>query len=146
MFISGKECARARESVSAELDRELQELDIRRLRAHLRICADCSAWAGHVRATTAQLREAPFETPPAPVAMQRRRSGRAGRVGAALVVAPAAALAASVVFSLGVVHHGLFGNPRTTSTSPRTSRNFVQNSPDVDMYRLPALQHMFRAI
>ena len=50
MYISGKECARARESVSADLDRELHELDHRRLQAHLRVCADCSDWAERDRA------------------------------------------------------------------------------------------------
>lgn len=146
MDISGKECARARESVSADLDRELQELDRRRLQAHLRVCADCSAWAGRVRATTAQLREAPFEASPAAVFDVPRR-GRPWRVGAALVIAPAAALAASVVFSLGATQHGFFGNLRTTSTSRGpTGRNLVHNSPSVDMYRLPSPHHSFRAV
>jgi predicted anti-sigma-YlaC factor YlaD len=146
MYIFGKECARARESVSVDLDRELQELDRRRLQAHLRVCADCSEWAGRVRATTAQLRDVPFEPSPVAVFALPRR-GRARRVGLAVVVAPAAALAASVVLSVGAAHHGLFGNPRTTRTSTgRTDRNLVQNSPSVDMYRLPALHHRFRAV
>jgi len=146
MDIFGKECARARESVSADLDRELHELDRRRLQAHLRACADCSAWAGRVRATTAQLREAPFEASPV-AAFDAPRRGRAWRVGPALVAAPVAALAASVAFSFGVVHNGLFGNPRATSTSPaRTGRNLVQDSPEVDSYRLPTLYRVFRAI
>jgi len=149
MYISGKECARARESVSADLDRELQELDKRRLQAHLRVCADCSEWAVRVRATTSELREASFEPSPAAV-LDLPRRGRSWRVGPGLVVAPAAAvaaLAASVVLSFGAAHHGLFGNTRTTRTSTgRTDRHLVQNSPSVDMYRLPALQHVFRAV
>jgi anti-sigma factor RsiW len=91
MSISGKECARARESVSADLDRELQELDHRRLQAHLRVCADCSAWAERVQATTVQLREASLEPSPAPV-FDRPRRGHRGRVGSAVVVASAAAV------------------------------------------------------
>ena len=146
MDISGKECARARESVSADLDRELQELELRRLQAHLRVCADCSAWAARVRAVTAQLRDAPLESSPVTVFDLPRR-GRARRVGAALVVAPVAALAASVAFSVGAAHHGLFGNPRTTrTTTGRTDRNLVHSSPSVDVYRLPVLHHVFRAI
>jgi predicted anti-sigma-YlaC factor YlaD len=148
MDISGKECARARESVSADLDRELQELELRRLQAHLRVCADCFAWEGRVRATTEQLREAPFERSTAAVFDLPRR-GRAWRVGPAVVVAPVAAvaaLAASVVLSVGAAQHGLFGGQRTTRTSlGPTERTLVHNSPSVDMYRLPAL-HVFRAI
>jgi predicted anti-sigma-YlaC factor YlaD len=145
MYTSGKECARARESVSADLDRELPELDHRRLQAHLRGCADCSAWAARVRTTTAQLRDAPFEASPAAV-FELPRRGRARRFGPALVAAPAAALAASVVFSLGVAH-GLLGGQRTTSTSTGpTDRNLVNDSPGIDMYRLPVLHGTFRAI
>jgi hypothetical protein len=146
MDISGKECARARESVSADLDRELQELDHRRLQAHLRVCADCSAWARRVRAATAQLREAPFE--PSPVAVfDVARSRRAWRVGPALVLAPVAALAASVAFTVGVVQHGLFGNPARTSTSfVPTRRGVEQHGPGIDIYRLPSLHGVFRAI
>jgi predicted anti-sigma-YlaC factor YlaD len=140
----GKECARARESVSADLDRELQELDQRRLQAHLRVCADCSAWEARARATTAQLRDASLEAPPAVVFEMPRR---ARRTRAVLVAAPAAALAASVVFALGVVHNGLFGNTQTTSTSlGPTGRNVVQGNPGADMDRLPTLHRVLRAI
>jgi len=146
MDISVTECARARESVSAELDRELQEFDRRRLQAHLQLCADCSAWAVRVRGTTARLRQAPLEVAPAAV-LDLPRRGRARRVGAALVLAPVAALAASVAVSLGVVQHGLFGGPLTTSTSGGpTGRNFVHNGPTIDMYRLQPLHGMFRAV
>src|SRR5271154_6810455 len=100
MDISGTECARARESVSADLDRELHELDLRRLQAHLRFCADCSVWAESIKTTTTQLREAPFEAPPA-LALELPRRGRTWRVGPALAIAPAVALVASVAFALG---------------------------------------------
>jgi predicted anti-sigma-YlaC factor YlaD len=143
MNISGKECARARESVSADLDRELHELDHRRLQAHLRDCADCSAWAERVRATTAQLREARAEPSTAAVFHAPRRD-RARRVGSALVLAPAAALAASLIFSLGLAH-GLLSGQRTTSTplSP-TDRNLMQNSRSIDMYRLSVMHGVLR--
>jgi len=124
MDISGTECARARESVSADLDRELQELDLRRLQAHLRVCADCSAWAEFVRATTVQLREAPLEATPAVLFEPRRRTWR---VNPALAVAPVAALVASVVVALGGALHGSAGGRATTST-PLSSwdRTFVR--------------------
>ena len=145
MYISGKECTRARESVSADLDRELPELDRRRLQAHLRVCADCSVWAQQVTATTVQLREAGLE-PSAAALFGVPRRGRTWRVGAAIAAAPAAALAASVVFSLGVAH-GLVGGHRTTSTPyGRTGRQLVHNDPSLDLYRLPMLQGTFRAI
>ena len=114
MDISGTDCALARESVSADLDGELSELDFHRLQAHLRVCADCSAWAEHVNATTVQLREAPLETLAAPVFEVQRRS-RTWRVGPALALAPAAALVAAVVVVFGGAQHGSIG-PRTTST------------------------------
>ena len=126
MDIFGTECARARESVSADLDRELQELDLRRLQAHLRVCADCSAWAEVVTATTTQLREAPLEASPA-VSFEPRRRSRTWRVNPALAVAPVAALVASVVVALGGALHGSAGGRATTSTllSP-WDRTFVR--------------------
>jgi predicted anti-sigma-YlaC factor YlaD len=148
MNISGKECARARESVSADLDCELQELDLRRLQVHLSVCADCATWAGRVRATTAQLREAPAERSAAAVFDLPRRD-RKWRVAPALVVAPVsalAALAAGVVLSFGATQHGLFAGHRTTRTSDGTDRYFVHNAPTVDMYRLPPLHYVFRAV
>jgi predicted anti-sigma-YlaC factor YlaD len=145
MDISGKECARARESVSADLDRELHELDLRRLKAHLRVCADCSVWAEQVTVTTAQLREAVFEPSPAAVFDSRRR-GRTWRIGAAIAVAPAAALAASVVFSLGVAH-GFVGGHRTSSAPlGPTDRHFVHDNRSLNLYGLPMLHGTFRAI
>jgi predicted anti-sigma-YlaC factor YlaD len=141
MDISGTECARARESVSADLDRELQELDLRRLQAHLRVCADCSAWAEHVKAATVQLREAPFEAPPAAVVELPRR-GRTWRVGAAVAVASAAALVASVV-SLGGAQQG---RPTTSTPLSPTDSHFVRNVPLVGMYGLPALHRVFQPV
>lgn len=146
MNISGTECARARESVSADLDRELLELDLRRLQAHLRVCPDCSAWAGSFRAAAEYLRAAPLETPSATV-FEFPRRGRVPRLRPALVAAPAAALVAGVMVSLGVVHHGLFARLRTTSM-PRalTDSHFVHPGPSIDMARLPVLHGMFRAV
>ena len=114
MDISGTECARARESVSADLDRELNEFDLRRLQAHVRVCADCSAWAEHVKATATHLREASLEVPATAFEMSRR--GRTWRVGPALAVAPAAALVATVAVFLGGAQRGPLGSERTTST------------------------------
>jgi len=136
MDISGTDCALARESVSADLDRELSELDFRRLQAHLRVCADCSAWAEHVTATTVQLREAPLEALAGP-AFELQPRGRRWRVGPAFAVAPVAALVASIAVFLGGPQHGSPGSPRTTSTP--------QNSADINIGS--AGQHrMFHAV
>ncbi len=146
MNITGTECDRARESVSADLDRELHELDLHRLRAHLRVCPDCAAWAERFTATTAQLRGAPLEPPPAIVFESAPRS-RVRRVRPALLAAPAAALVAGVIVSFGVVHHGLFGKQGTTSTAlgPAGPQLF-HYQPGIDDSRLPALHRVFRAI
>ena len=142
MDISGTQCARARESVSADLDRELQELDLRRLQAHLRVCAECSAWAEFVRATTTQLREAPLEMA-GTVAFEPRRRGRTWRVNLALAVAPVAALVASVVVALGGAQHGSLDGRGTTITSLSPGdRSFLRTDS-----LGPAEQHrVFRAI
>lgn len=143
MDISGKECARARESVSADLDSELQELDLRRLQAHLRVCADCSAWAEVVRATAIQLREAPLEAPVAIAFEPPRRRGRTWRAIPALALAPVAALVASVIVALGGAQHGAPGQ-RTTTRTPLSpaDRGFVRTGVPG-----PAEQHrVFRAI
>jgi len=146
MDISGTDCARARESVSADLDGELPELELQRLRGHLRVCADCSTWAELVEATTSQLRAAPLEAPAAPFELPRR--GRTWRVSPALAVASTAALVAGVVVSLGAQHGSLGGRQSTTSSSVRFNERHVV--PDRDMFtgnhvsRVP--HRMFRPV
>lgn len=100
MSFSALDCARVRESLSAQLDGELPELEeLEAQRAHLRGCADCSAWADEVQRLTVLLREAPLETPAIGFARPRVRRTR-GTASAALV----AAAAASVVAVLGSFH------------------------------------------
>jgi anti-sigma factor RsiW len=119
MVFSRTDCARARESVSAELDGELPELELEWQRAHLRVCPACSAWAERVQETTRWLREAPLEEPieAAWTSLPRRR--RAWRVSPAVAVTSAAALAASVVVGLGPQNRSL-SSPRT---GPELSRS-----------------------
>jgi predicted anti-sigma-YlaC factor YlaD len=86
-----------RESLSAQLDGELPELEeLASQRAHLRGCADCAAWAEDVKRATLWLREAPLEEPAISLARPRFRRAR-GTASVALV----AAAAASVVAVLG---------------------------------------------
>jgi predicted anti-sigma-YlaC factor YlaD len=88
------DCARARESLSAQLDGELPELEADRLETHLLLCPDCSQWGEQVRDVTAWLRETPLEAPAGRFAMPRRR--RSWRVSSAVAVASAAAVVATM--------------------------------------------------
>jgi Putative zinc-finger len=93
------DCARARESVSAQLDGELPEHELDRLETHLLLCPDCSAWAQQVRDVTLQLRESPLEAPAERFVLPLLR--RSWRVGSAVAVASAAAVVATMFFSSG---------------------------------------------
>jgi predicted anti-sigma-YlaC factor YlaD len=93
------DCARARESVSAQLDGELPELELDRLETHLRICPACTAWADEVRDLTLLLRGAVLEEPAHRFALPRLR--RAWRVSSAVAVASAAAVVATMFVSPG---------------------------------------------
>lgn len=93
---SPKDCIQARESISASLDEELPELELERLRAHLRGCAACFIWAEQVEAATLELRRTPLETPSLPVVL-----ARGGRRRVAAPVALAAAAAASLLAAFG---------------------------------------------
>jgi predicted anti-sigma-YlaC factor YlaD len=93
-------CARARESVSAQLDGELPELELDRLETHLLICPDCAEWAERVRAATAHLREARLEVPAERLVLPRLRH-YSWRVGSAVAVASAAAVVATMFFAPG---------------------------------------------
>jgi len=115
MEFSRTDCARARASVSAELDGELPELELEWQRAHLRICAACASWAEQVQETTRSLREAALLEPSLDWALPQRR--RAWRVSPALAVASAAAVAAGVVVGLGPRNTSLSA-PRPTPLAP----------------------------
>ena len=108
MSFSDKDCARARESISAQLDDELTELEPEWQLAHLEACAECSAWAEDVHITTEWLREAPWEEPAIGLARPRARRVR-GTASAALV----AAAAASLVAVLGSFHSLTAGSSKS---------------------------------
>ena len=111
MSFPATDCARAREAISAQLDGELSELDLEWQRAHLRVCADCSAWAEDVQLATQWLREAPLEEPAIGFARPRLRPAR-GTASAALV----AAAAASLVAVLGSFHSLTLGSGQPSFT------------------------------
>jgi anti-sigma factor RsiW len=96
---SATECARVRESISAQLDGELAEHELDSLEMHVSVCPACSAWAEEVQGLTRRLREAHPVEPAIGFALPRRRRARAS-APAALV----AAAAASLVAVLGASH------------------------------------------
>ena len=111
------ECVRARESVSAQLDGELSELETLRLELHLRECPACDAWALEVRDATGQLRQARLEVPSVPIELPRRsRTGALALVGAAAAMAAAAAVAV-----LGSFQHGPARVAAPLNVGPRAS-------------------------
>jgi predicted anti-sigma-YlaC factor YlaD len=65
------DCIAARKRVSLELDGQLSELGTARLRAHLRACPSCAAFAATTRAATGELRRAPLEQPSRPLVLTR---------------------------------------------------------------------------
>jgi Putative zinc-finger len=110
--IPATNCARARESISAQLDGELSEPDGDRLELHLLVCSDCSAWAEEVQGATHWLREMPWEEPVVGFALPRRVRARA-----AAPLALVAAAAASLVAVLGFPQ-SLTGSSRPVRSGP----------------------------
>lgn len=97
MSLSATDCARARESVSVQLDGELAELELDRLETHLRFCPECAAWASEVRDVTRMLREASLEAPAHRFALPGH--GRSWRVSSAVALTAAAAVVATMFVS-----------------------------------------------
>lgn len=100
MSFPATDCARARESVSAQLDGELPEFELDRLETHLLICPACTAWAEEVRDVTWRLRDAGLEEPAERIVLPRLRRG-AWRVSSAVAVASAAAVVATMFVAPG---------------------------------------------
>ena len=99
MGLLATDCARARESVSAQLDGELAEFELDRLETHLRICPACAAWADQVRDVTHQLRAATPELPEERFVLPR--VGRRWAVSASVALASAAAVVATMFVPAG---------------------------------------------
>jgi predicted anti-sigma-YlaC factor YlaD len=116
-------CARARESVSAQLDGELSMHELDHLENHLLICPECSAWAEQIRGLTARLRETTLEVPAERFGLSRRRAGL--RVGSAVAVASAAALVATMFFAPG--RHGTVGARYASRSSVRFTGHEVSD-------------------
>ena len=95
------ECSRARESMSAQLDLELSELDSARLSAHLRDCPGCAAYAFEIGAIAARLRAAALDQPGRPIELPRRQRLRVTARAAAAAVAVAAGASLALGHALG---------------------------------------------
>ena len=103
------ECSRARESMSAQLDLELSELDSARLSAHLRDCPACTACAIEMAAIAGRLRTAALEQPGRAIELPQRQRFRVTARAAAAAVAVAAGASLALGHALG------------SSSSPRPS-------------------------
>ena len=110
MSFSTTECARVRESISAQLDGELPEHELDSLEMHVSVCPACSAWAAEVQDLTRRLRAVPPVEPAIGFALPRRRRARASAP-----VALVAAAAASLVAVLGASHSLLGSNQSARS-------------------------------
>src|SRR4051794_14748864 len=91
--IPPNECARARESISAGLDDALSDFEAAGLDAHLRGCAECSAFARQLHALHSVLCAAPLEQPKVQgfVPARRRPLVRLQTVAAAAAIVVVAA-------------------------------------------------------
>ncbi len=116
-------CARARESVSAQLDNELPDSEFDRLETHLLVCPDCSAWSEQARDLTARLRASSLEEPIERLVLPGR--GRSLRVSSAVAVASAAAVVATMFFAQGQHRSGAEGVPQVSGFVGVTGQHFV---------------------
>ena len=113
-------CENARALISEELDTELPEINGMALRAHLRECAACTAFARELAEMTELLRVAPLEQP-TPFALPAPKAHRALRHPVRLAMASATVLAASAAVGAFV--------GRTTQQVPHVfSRQAAQTS------------------
>jgi anti-sigma factor RsiW len=101
-------CERAREQLSLELDRQLDELQHARVESHLATCAACRTFRAELQGLAAALRAAPLELPEFPVVLPRRRV-----VNVRMLQAGAAAAAVALV--AGFANLGVFGSSRETA-------------------------------
>ncbi len=92
-----KDCDRARQWASADLDAELSAFERILLEGHLSACPSCREFSAGISATTTVLRVAPHEPLERPVEITRRRRRLSLRL------APAAAAMAIAAVGLGSI-------------------------------------------
>jgi predicted anti-sigma-YlaC factor YlaD len=128
---SATECARVRESISAQLDGELSEHELDSLEMHVSVCPACSAWAEEVQGLTHRLREAQPAEPAIGFALPRRRRARASAP-----VALVAAAAASLVAVLGASHSLGVGSGQAVRSSDFSPQVGAPAVTDLEVQRL----------
>ena len=108
------DCMLARESASVRLDGELTELEVARLDAHLRVCADCRAYSLEIGEITNRLQAAKLEQPGQALVLPRRRRLAGARMQAVLAAAAVVVVAATAAASSFTIGHAL----RTRTDAP----------------------------
>jgi predicted anti-sigma-YlaC factor YlaD len=129
------ECMRARESASARLDGELSELEVSRLDAHLRDCAECSAYAREIRGIALELRAAALVRPGREIAVPPMLGVRGFHLRVAGVAAAVAVGAAGLSFALG----GLVGTGGGNAGSSTASADLASLRADSTQQHLLAM-------
>lgn len=109
-------CARARESASARLDGELDELQEAQLDAHVRSCPECEAYAAGIGEISRRLSAAPLVQPERPIFVAQRLR-RAGFVPAAAAAAAIVVAVAGSSFAVG----GMLGRQGSKVPPPATT-------------------------
>jgi len=110
-------CDRVRGQVSLMLDCELSQLEQRMVEAHLERCAECQAFERTVREFTLKMREAPLESPRAPVVIARRARRAVLSVANVSVAAMLAVAVLGVVAQLGPTGHSSDSATRFTTAT-----------------------------
>lgn len=134
LHVPDNDCVRARESISAELDFELSELDFARLSAHLRNCPACASQAREAAAITAQLRAAPLELPELEIWVPRRsRTAGALRTAPVRIAAAAATVAAAAVLTFAAGHDAATTGSHVKSAAQPQARAAAPHVVDVGL-------------
>jgi predicted anti-sigma-YlaC factor YlaD len=97
-----RECDRARQWASLELDGELSEFEHVLLEGHLAGCASCSAFRADIVGATRELRAAPLEPYLETIQLRRIRRARLRFAPAAAALAVAAVGLGSIIASVQV--------------------------------------------
>jgi len=137
-------CARTRESVSAQLDNELAESEFDRLEAHLLVCPECSAWAEQARDLTALIRATSLEEPMERLVLPGRQRG--WRVSSAVAIASAAAVVATMFFAQGQRGSGAQGVPHVGVTGQYFGISRVVRLADGTVWPVRSPQTDFRHV
>jgi predicted anti-sigma-YlaC factor YlaD len=135
-----------RGQVSLMLDGELSQLEQRMVAAHIERCAECRTFERNVREFTLQMREAPLESPRAPVVIARKARRAVLSVANVSVAAMLAVAVLGVAAQLGPGQSSSSATRFTTATlftaGWKPEREIAQIDANRDTHRpgpLPAI-------